>query len=103
MLSRLQLAAPYGIAVNPATNTIYVANNDYPAQTGATGSISVIDGATNTVTATLAPEDLPTGVAVDQIHNKIYVAIWGTTSVATIDGRTNLAKGSLPIQGGPPV
>jgi YVTN family beta-propeller protein len=38
--------APYGVGVDPSTNTVYVTNE-------ASGTVSVIDGATNTVTATI--------------------------------------------------
>lgn len=38
---------PYGVAVNPETNKIYVANYS-------PGTVSVIDGSTNTVVSTLA-------------------------------------------------
>lgn len=49
---------PIGMAVNPAANTIYTADEG-------TGTVSVIDGRTNTVT-TVRVETEPTGVAVNQ-------------------------------------
>ena len=45
---------PVGVAVDPATNTVYVANQD-------SGNVSVIDGATNTVTATISVGSNPEG------------------------------------------
>ena len=51
--------APAAVAVNPMTNTVYVANARH-------GTVSVIDGATNTVTATIrCGEAVPLAVAVE--------------------------------------
>ena len=50
--------APNAVAVNPATNTIYVASFD-------AGTVSVIDGQTNTVTATIRVGTGPDAVAVN--------------------------------------
>ena len=51
-------SVPYGVAVDPKTHTIYVAN-----VSGDT--VSVINGRTNTVTATIPVGNGPYGVAVD--------------------------------------
>jgi len=45
---------PYGVAVDPAAGTVYVAN-------AGAGTVSVIDAATNTVTATIAVGSAPRG------------------------------------------
>jgi hypothetical protein len=69
--------SPVALAVNPATNKVYVSNYFNP-------SVLVIDGATN------ATESLAGGgheVAVDTRTNKIYVANNG--SIGVIDGATN--------------
>jgi YVTN family beta-propeller protein len=58
---------PYGVAVNPGTNTAYVAN-DYD------GTVSVIRSRTNTVTATITVGNGPFGVAVNGRTNTAYVA-----------------------------
>jgi YVTN family beta-propeller protein len=75
---------PVAVAVNPATNLIYVANCG--AQCGGTGSgnISVIDGATDTVMATVSDSNAvaPIAVAVNPLTDQIYVANQG-------DGNTN--------------
>ena len=55
------------MAVNPNTNRIYVANHD-------SNNVSVIDGASNTVVATVAVGTGPYGVAVNPNTNRIYVA-----------------------------
>ena len=57
------------IAVNPVTNQIYVAEGSDVAN-----SIAVVDGATNTITTTIALPGLaqPDGLAVNSVTNTIY-------------------------------
>jgi YVTN family beta-propeller protein len=57
--------SPYSVAVNSATNRIYVANNG-------DNTVTVIDGATNN-TVTVPVGNYPQAVAVNQATNKIYV------------------------------
>ena len=66
---------PYGVAVNSVTNRIYVANQCGSDPTCASdGTVSVIDGASNTVIATVTVGSRPYGVAVNSVTNQIYVA-----------------------------
>src|SRR5712692_5639309 len=51
---------PNGVAADPRTNTVYVANAG-----GGTVTVSVISGRTNTVTATIRVPGFPFGVAAD--------------------------------------
>ena len=89
---------PEAIAVNPTTNRIYV-TNFYNA------SLSVIDGNTNAILATLP---LPVGagvVAVDGTRNRVYVtndtqATPGST-LTVIDGGTDRIVGSITVGSGP--
>ena len=83
-------ASPVGVAVEAQTNFIYVANAGN-SQTGDRGSISVIDGAKNTVATTLKdPNALnPSAVAANAATNKIYVANSGSNNVTVIDGAHN--------------
>ena len=105
--------APFGIAIDQATNTIYVANNnggDGPA------SLSVIDGATcdganttgcgNTPPAIPGVGRAPNGIALDQTTHDVYTAnaldaTVSVTDVATPTARhpanpPRVAVGSLP-------
>ena len=68
---------PWGVAVNPSTNTVYVTNfND--------NTVSVIDGSNNTVRATVSVGGYPWGVAVNPSTNTVYVANAGSNSVSVI-------------------
>jgi YVTN family beta-propeller protein len=78
-------ARPLSVAVNPATNRIYAAN--YTAV-----NVSVINGATNTVVATLPATHTPFHVDVNPFSNRIYVANLGDGSthvVTEINGFNN--------------
>jgi YVTN family beta-propeller protein len=65
------------VAVDPAARTVYVA--DFGG-----GTVSVIDGATSTVTATVRVGSSPEGVAVDPGIHTAYVANDGGNSVSMI-------------------
>lgn len=68
------------IAVNPATDKIYVANEGE-------GTVTVVDGATNSATQVSVGSN-PIGVAVDPILNQIYVVEPGGQLIV-INGATN--------------
>jgi YVTN family beta-propeller protein len=89
-------SAPIGVAVNPITNKIYVANM-------ASDSVSVIDGATGLVSGSpIAVGNYPYGVAADSTTNRIYVANRSGNSVSVIDGATGLVVGSPITVGSSP-
>ncbi len=76
-----------GVAVNPDTNRVYVADAGY----WGADSIVVVDGDSNDIIEEIDLPDYstPAGVAVNSETNKIYVALQGTNEVAVIDGETN--------------
>lgn len=83
-------AGARGIAVNEATNTIYVANT-------VSNTVSVINGATCNATvhtgcgqrAAVAPVGVsPRRIAVDELTNTIYVTNAGSNTVTMLNGRT---------------
>jgi len=77
----------FAIAVNSATNKIYVSNEG-------SNNVTVIDGATNATTTVAEPSAVaPIAVAVDSATNMIYEANNGTNpgSVTVINGATNAA------------
>jgi DNA-binding beta-propeller fold protein YncE len=82
--------APYALAVDRLTDTVYVANL-------ADNTVSVIDGATCNGThhsgcsqtpPTVAVGSGPNGVTVDQATNTVYIANGGSNTVSMIDGAT---------------
>jgi YVTN family beta-propeller protein len=84
---------PTGVAVNPSTNRVYVAN--FSSQ-----SVTVIDATTDTVIVPSIEVGLrPHGVAVNPATNRIYVANQDSANVSVIDGVTNSTAGA-PIQVG---
>jgi YVTN family beta-propeller protein/VCBS repeat-containing protein len=91
-------AAPWGVDVNPTTNRIYVSNFNG-------SSVSVIDGATDTIIATIPVGAYPKGLAVNSVTNRIYVPHNGTasdgTTVTVIDGGTNTVIAVIPGFQGP--
>lgn len=60
-------SSPYAIAINQITNRTYVTHG---------GSVTVIDGATNTA-STIAVGGALRGLAVNPATNRIYVVNWG--------------------------
>ena len=83
-------ADPYGVAVDQATDSVYVTNS-------AASSVSVIDGATNTVTATITVGAALYGVAVDEATDTVYVAEPNSYNVAVIDGATNTVTATMTL------
>ena len=81
---------PLGVAGNQSRRArVYVAN-----QFGDT--VSVIDTATNTVTATIAVGDTPRGVAVSPDGTRAYVTNADGDTVSVIDTATNTVIATIP-------
>ena len=82
------------MAVNPSTNTVYVANSG-------SNSVSVIDGSNNTVTATVSVPLGPVGVAVNPSTNTVYVTKYYDNTVSVIDGSNNTVTATVSVGLGP--
>src|SRR5919109_1478593 len=84
------------VAVNPNTNTIYVASSAMALGTlyGENGTISVIDGTTNSMERIDVGGD-PKNVAVNPNNNTIYVTDYNSGTISVIDGTTNSVMGSI--------
>jgi len=82
--------SPQGVAVDPNTNRIYVANSG-------SNNVSVIDGASNTVVATVAVGSNPRGVAVNPTTNHIYVTDNFSSNVSVIDGASNTVVATVAV------
>ena len=81
---------PHALSVDSVTDMIYVANEGcFPPADPCTnpGSVTVINGATNSTTTIIDPQaHNPEVVAVNPIDNQIYVANIGSGNVTVIDG-----------------
>ncbi len=89
--SMIPVSAPPGpIAVNETTNRIYV---------GGGNGVTVIDGATNSVSSTIPDPSAarPTAIAVNPTTNTIYVANAQNNSLTVIDGATNAVIATIPV------
>lgn len=71
---------------------VYVANNDV------VGSVSVIDTATNTVTATILAGSGPDGIAITPNGDKAYISNSADATVAVVSTATNTVLSSIPIE-----
>jgi YVTN family beta-propeller protein len=90
---------PDFLVINPVTNKIYVTNRR-------DGTVSVINGATGTVTATLTVGSHPIGADVNPFSNKIYVANSGNdfnNTVSVIDGATDTVTDTITVGWSPNV
>ena len=81
---------PVGIAVNPITNKIYVANEF-------SNTVSIIDESTDKIQATIKVGSFPYGIDVNPLNNRVYVANRGSNTVSVIDGSTNLKMGDVYV------
>ncbi|TAK33738.1 MAG: YncE family protein [Chloroflexota bacterium] len=83
-------ASPDGVAVNPTTNLVYVANSG-------SNSVSVINGTTRAVVATIAVGTNPKGVAANPNTNRIYVTNLDSNNVSVIDGASNAVAATVAV------
>ncbi|MFL6429284.1 MAG: YncE family protein, partial [Acidobacteriaceae bacterium] len=75
---------PNAIAIDPALNRIYVVN-------AGSGNVSVIDGASDHVIATVATDKRPYAIGIDTTLHRAYVTNTFSDKVTVIDGTTNSA------------
>lgn len=80
---------PNAVGIDPAMNRIYVVN-------AGSGNVSVIDGSTNHVIATLPTDTRPYAIGIDAGLHRVYATNTFSDKVTAIDGTTNTAK-QLPL------
>ena len=93
-------ASPRDLLFNPISNKLYTANTPELGMPPAE-SVTIIDGATNTVITTL---DMPAGsrdFCLNTQANKVYVANYFADTVTVIDGVTNQVLATIPVGDGP--
>jgi YVTN family beta-propeller protein len=80
------------IAVNPETDMVYVSG-------GGSDTVTVINGATNSIVGTVSVSGYASGIAVDTSTGMVYVANELQASLTVIDGATNTVVDvvSLPM------
>ena len=78
------------MAITPNGNYVYVANYG-------SGTVSVINTATNNVTATVTVGSNPNGVAVNPNGNYAYVTNYGSGSVSVINTATNNVTATVTV------
>ncbi len=85
---------PWGIAVDPTTEMVYVSNRG-------SNTVSVISGHTDKLVATVGVGLKPVGIGVVPANDTIYVANEGTGkaagTVSVINGHTNKVVGSINV------
>lgn len=83
---------PAGVAVNATTNKVYVANSG-------SNDVSVIDGASNSVVATIADPNAvaPVAIAVNATTNTIYVVNAQSNNLTVIDGATGSVTATVTV------
>lgn len=77
-------SGPVSIGVNNRTGMVYVVNSGGR-------SVSVIDGKTDAVVATIPTGARSYAIAVDETSNKVYVSNTFSNALTVIDGATNTA------------
>ena len=75
-------------AANPASNRVYVI---------AGTTLNVIDGALNTVIATVPLGSNPASIWPNKVTNKVYISDRADNTVTVIDGATNMVAKVIPV------
>jgi YVTN family beta-propeller protein len=81
---------PIGIAINPLTHKIYVAN-EY------SNTISVFNSYTDKLEQTIKAGIFPYNIDINLFNNRIYVTNRGSNDISVIDGSTNLLIDQIHI------
>jgi serine/threonine-protein kinase len=84
----------FGVAVDPAAHTAYVANNG-------SNSVSVVDTISRTATSTIAVGHHPVGVAADPSAHTAYVTNYDDASVSIIDATRGTVIAAVTVGGHP--
>ena len=83
-------SSPVGIAITPDGNYAYVTNES-------SGTVSVIEISTNTVTATVTVGSSPVGIAITPDGNYAYVTNYGSGTVSVIQINTDTVTATVTV------
>jgi YVTN family beta-propeller protein len=82
--------SPCALCYNPTNNKVYCANRY-------SDNMTVIDGATNSVIATVAAGDRPRALCYNPTDNKVYCSNSGVANVTVTDGATNSVVATVGV------
>ena len=83
-------AGPQALCYNPQNSRVYSANYD-------SDNVTVIDGVTDSVVATVAAGNFPAALCYNPTNNKVYCANTGYASVTVIDGTTDSVIATVAV------
>jgi YVTN family beta-propeller protein len=86
---------PNRIIADVATHLVYLTNSTSP------GTVTVINGATDTVVAVIPVGNNPTGIAADFLIGELYVTNNGSNTVSAISTATNSVIATIPVGNSP--
>ena len=81
---------PIGIAVNPLTHKIYVANE-------LSNTVSVFDTRTDKLVQTIKTGTFPYSIDINVFNNRIYVTNRGSDDISVIDGSTDTIINNIKV------
>jgi len=93
-------ASARDLLYNPISNKVYTANTPQVGQPPVQ-SVTILNGATNAVLASLTVADGPRDFCLNTSRNKVYVANYFTDQVTVIDGVTDQILAVVPVGDGP--
>jgi YVTN family beta-propeller protein len=89
-VAKIATPSPYAVAVDSTTDRVYVSQ-------GEGGSISVIDGSSYSVAATVQGAGTPYALAVDEAQDLIFAADTSANSLWIINGSTDAVLARVPM------
>jgi YVTN family beta-propeller protein len=87
-------SAPYGITLNSDNGLIYVSNY---GQFNTTGTVSVINGTTNTIVANIPVGKNPQAIVYNPANRLVYTANTLSNTLSIINGTSNSLVGSIIV------
>jgi YVTN family beta-propeller protein len=91
-------SAPYGITLNPDNDLMYVSNY---GQFNTTGTVSVINGTTNTIVANIPVGKNPQAIVYNPANGLVYAANTLSNTLSIINGTSNSLVGSIIVDAFP--
>jgi DNA-binding beta-propeller fold protein YncE len=91
-IAKISTPSPYAVAVDASTNTVYVSQ-------GEGASITVIDGASNSVVTTVQGAGTPYALAIDEPQDLVFAADPGGGALWVVQGSTDRVVGHVKIEG----